>query len=286
MTPIRKVNILLVDDHPENLLALEAVLTSPRYHLVKARSGYEALKHLLQTDFAVILMDAHMPGLSGFETAKLIKQRENVRHIPIIFLTALNKTPQQIAQGYFAGAIDYIVTPYDPDILRSKVAAFIDLYNIGEQIKRQTELLRLTEQKMAFELRRASQRYRKLAEAMPLVVWTARPDGAIDYFNQRWFRYTGLTFEQSEGWRWTEALHPEDLQKCVHQLSESVRIGGGCDLSGRLRRHDGSYRRHLIQTVPERDLGGEIIAWIGTAMDIHDQSEKDEPGEMRMKASA
>lgn len=286
MTPLRKTNILLVDDRPENLLTLKAVLDSPQYHLVKAHSGYEALKHLLQTEFAVILLDAQMPGLDGFETAKLIKQRESLKHIPIIFITALDQTPQHIAQGYFSGAIDYILTPYNPDILRSKVAAFVDLYNISEQIKRQTELLRLTEQKMAFELRKSSQRYRGLAEAMPIMVWTARMDGAIDYFNQRWVNYTGLTVKQSEGWNWTQVLHPDDLPKYLDRLAESIRVGSGCDIRCRLKRKDQTYRRHLVQIVPERGVEGEIISWIGTAIDIQDQKQVDETGEMEMKASA
>lgn len=286
MTPLRKVNILLVDDRPENLLALEAVLDSPAYHLVKAGSGYEALKHLLQTEFAVILLDAQMPGLNGFETAKLIKQRESLKHIPIIFLTAMDKTPQHIVQGYFSGAIDYILTPYNPDILRSKVAAFVELYNISEQIKRQTELLRLTQQKMAFELRRATQRYRRLAEAMPIIVWTAGMDGAVDYFNQQWVNYTGLTLGQSERWGWTQALHPEDLPKYMDRLAEAIRIGDRCAIRCRLKRKDQTYRWHLIQAVPERGVEGEIISWIGTAMDIHDQRQVDETGEMEMKASA
>lgn len=286
MTELRKTNILLVDDRPENLLALEAVLDSPQYHLVKAHSGLEALKLLLRTEFAVILLDARMPGLNGFETAKLIKQKESLKHIPIIFLTAMDKTPRHIVQGYFSGAIDYILTPYNPDILRSKVAAFVDLYNIGEQIRRQTELLRLTEQKMAFELRRSSQRYRRLAEAMPIIVWTARLDGAIDYLNQQWANYTGRTLEQSEGWGWTQVLHPEDLPKYMDRLAESIRIGGRCDIRCRLKRKDQTYRWHLIQIVPERSVEGEIISWIGTAMDVHDQKRVDETGEMEMKASA
>lgn len=283
---MRKVNILLVDDHPENLLTLEAVLNSPQYHLVKAKSGYEALKHLLQTDFAVILLDAHMPGLSGFETAKLIKQRESLKHIPIIFLTAMDKTPQHIVQGYFSGAIDYILTPYNPDILRSKVAAFVELYNISEQIKRQTELLRLTEQKMAFELRRATQRYRSLAEAMPIIVWTAGMDGAVDYFNQQWVHYTGLTVEQSEGSGWTQAFHPEDLPKYIERLAEAIRIGNGCEVQCRLKRKDQTDRWHHIRVVPETGVEGEIISWIGTALDIQDQRQVDETGEMELKVSA
>ena len=99
-TPTQKVNILMVDDHPENLLALEAVLTSPNYNLISAYSGKEALKCMLQHDFAVILLDVQMPGLNGFDTAKLIKAREKTKNIPIIFITAISQDMEHVHQGY------------------------------------------------------------------------------------------------------------------------------------------------------------------------------------------
>ena len=117
MTPQEKINILLVDDHPQNLLSLEALLDSPDYHLVKAHSGKEALKHLLKEDFALILLDVRMPDLDGLETAKLIKQREQSKYIPIIFLTALQQDEQQLFEGYSAGAVDYVLKPFKRESL-------------------------------------------------------------------------------------------------------------------------------------------------------------------------
>ncbi|PQV63764.1 PAS domain S-box-containing protein [Abditibacterium utsteinense] len=131
-----QANILLVDDRPENLLALRAILESLGCRFVEANSGTQALKHLLQEEFALILMDVQMPGLDGFETTTLIKEREKTRHIPIIFVTAISKEQHYIFKGYSSGAVDYISKPFDPDILRSKVAVFIDLWSKGEQIKR------------------------------------------------------------------------------------------------------------------------------------------------------
>ncbi|MEA2447046.1 MAG: hypothetical protein QOK47_683 [Actinomycetota bacterium] len=125
-----KVNVLLVDDRPENLLALEAVLEPLGQNMIKASSGEEALKRLLTDDFAVILLDVQMPGMDGFETAELIKAREKTRHIPIIFLTAISKDPHHALRGYSVGAVDYIFKPFDPEVLRSKVQVFIDLYNL------------------------------------------------------------------------------------------------------------------------------------------------------------
>ncbi len=131
---MEKTNILLVDDHPKNLVALEAILDSSEYHLVKATSGKEALRCLLNQDFAVILLDVRMPDLDGFETAALIKEREKSRRIPIIFLTAVDKTDPSIFKGYSIGAVDYMFKPLSPTILKSKVAVFVDLYKKQEEI--------------------------------------------------------------------------------------------------------------------------------------------------------
>ncbi len=135
-------SILLVDDRPENLLALEAILEPLGQRLVRALSGDEALKHLLRQDFAVILLDVQMPGLNGFETAKLIKSRERTRYIPIIFLTAISKEASYVFEGYSVGAVDYMSKPFQPDVLRSKVSVFVDLYRKQEQLKRQEQMLR------------------------------------------------------------------------------------------------------------------------------------------------
>ena len=125
-----QVSILMVDDQPENLVALEAVLEPLGHRLVKAGSGREALRRVLTEDFAVILMDVQMPGMDGFETAAHIKRRERSRHIPIVFLTALSKSAEQAFRGYEAGAVDYILKPFDPEVLRSKVAVFVDLHRL------------------------------------------------------------------------------------------------------------------------------------------------------------
>lgn len=137
-----KARILLVDDRPENLLALEAILSSLDQTLVRATSGEEALKALLTDDFAVILLDVQMPGMDGFETASHIKRRERTRDIPIIFLTAINREPQHAFRGYSAGAVDYLAKPFDPWVLRAKVAVFVELYLKNRQLREQAEMLR------------------------------------------------------------------------------------------------------------------------------------------------
>lgn len=139
---VQKAKILLVDDRPENLLALEAILSALDQTLVRASSGEDALKALLTDDFAVILLDVQMPGMDGFETAAHIKRRERTRDIPIIFLTAINHGPHHTFRGYAAGAVDYISKPFDPWVLRAKVSVFVDLYEKNLQLREQATLLR------------------------------------------------------------------------------------------------------------------------------------------------
>ncbi|HEV2060304.1 MAG TPA: response regulator, partial [Solirubrobacteraceae bacterium] len=136
--------ILLVDDHEENLLALEAILEPTGYRLVRARSGDEALKALLRDEFAAILLDVQMPGIDGFETAQLIRARERTRSVPIIFVTAISTTPEHVFRGYDAGAVDYLFKPVDPLILRSKVEVFGELYERGRALAAREEQLRAT----------------------------------------------------------------------------------------------------------------------------------------------
>src|SRR5437763_5182049 len=140
-----KVNILLVDDQPSNLLALEAILQGLDQNVVHASSGREALRRLLDHDFAVILMDVQMPDMDGFETAALIRDREKSQITPIIFVTAFERNDVQMFRGYSLGAVDYLFKPVRPEVLRSKVGVFVELYRKTEQVWRQAELLRENE---------------------------------------------------------------------------------------------------------------------------------------------
>jgi CheY-like chemotaxis protein len=136
-----RAKILMVDDRPENLVALEAVLGGLDQTLVRAGSGEEALKALLLADFAVILLDVQMPGMDGFETAAQIKRRDRTKDVPIIFLTAVTGGPHHAYRGYAAGAVDYLTKPFDPWILRAKVSVFVELHHKNQLLKEQSVLL-------------------------------------------------------------------------------------------------------------------------------------------------
>jgi signal transduction histidine kinase len=135
-----RANILLVDDRDDKLLALQTVLADLGQNLVLARSGEEALRLLLQREFAVIVLDVNMPGMDGFETAVLIRQRQNSELTPIIFISAVNYSEIHLVRGYSLGAVDYILAPIVPEILRAKVSFFVDLYKKTEQLKLQAEI--------------------------------------------------------------------------------------------------------------------------------------------------
>src|SRR5213080_4102054 len=140
-----RVNILVVDDQSANLLALESILTDMDENLVKAESGRDALRALLDREFAVILLDVQMPDLDGFETASLIRERDKSRDTPIIFLTALSRSETHVFRGYELGAVDYIFKPFEPEILRSKVNVFVELFRKTQALTRQAhELARLS----------------------------------------------------------------------------------------------------------------------------------------------
>jgi PAS domain S-box-containing protein len=279
-----RASLLLVDDRPENLLALEAALEPIGHDLISVQSGEAALRELLHGDFACILLDVQMPDLDGFETAALIKQRARTSAIPIIFLTALSKEDQNVFRGYSAGAVDYIFKPFDPHLLRSKVAVFVELWQKNEQIKRQAALLH--EQQLARVERANLARYRQLADAMPQIVWTADQAGRANYFNQRWFEYTGLTLDEAGPDAWLRVVHPDDLPESVAERERSLLTSETFEVEYRFRSADGGYRWHLGRAIPIRDVDGAVEFWIGTATDIHDRKRVEEQQRFLLEAGS
>lgn len=274
-----KVNILVVDDRPEGILAVQAVLNSPSYNIVTASSGNDALKHLLKDDFAVILLDVQMPIMNGFETASVIKTREKSKDIPIIFMSAINQDEQYVYQGYGVGAIDYLLKPFDPYILRSKVAIFVDIYRKNQLIKEQARLIQETEAKAhAQEMDRLEleslRKYQNLADSIPQIVFRLKPDGNNDYFNKVWYEYTGLSHATSSGLKWIDVVHPDDREKLFAILKDSSNHNG-LECECRILNISGVFRWHLIRIQPEFENGPESF-WLGTATDIEDRKQTEE----------
>jgi PAS domain S-box-containing protein len=261
--------VLLVDDREENLLALRAILEPLGHDLVAVTSGTAALKELLRRDIACILLDVQMPELDGFELAELIKQRERSQHIPIVFVTALSKDERHVYRGYSAGAVDYIFKPIDPNILRSKVSVFVELWEKTHLVQKQAA--QLHEQELLALERASEERYRALADAMPQIVWTADAEGRTTYFNRRWFEYTGMAPEDAGPHVWAGVVHPDDLPFVVARREQTLHTGDPFEVEYRFRSANGEYRWHLGRAVGSRGEDGRVAFWIGTATDIHDR---------------
>ena len=280
-----KASILLVDDRPANLLALEAILDPLDQRLVRATSGEEALEKLADEEFAVILMDVRMPGMDGLRTAEVICQRESAARVPIIFLTAVPIGNADVASGYARGAVDFLLKPFDPEILRSKVSVFVDLHQKEQMIKRQSALLRQRERD-AFE-RRSELRFRALMDALPQSVWVARADLTFYYWNQRAVDYIGIQATIAvPAERLFEFVHPDDLPALKAEWDVSTANQRSMEVQVRLRRHtDGAYRWFLMRGVPQLDESGKLTGWIVAATDIDSEHQalRDAEAASRMK---
>ncbi|HEU4884576.1 MAG TPA: ATP-binding protein [Longimicrobium sp.] len=232
--PQARARILMVDDRPENLMALEAILEPLGHELVRANSGEEALRQVLLHDFAVILLDVQMPGMNGFETAQLIKSRERSSLTPIIFLTAISKDEQFVYAGYEVGAVDYMFKPFNPDVLRSKVAVFVDLYLKTEQLKEQEARLRESEVR-ALELQHRAQLSQSEARTSEIVdsaleaIITFGDDRRISLFNPAAERTFGIPAAKATGRPVDDLFAPEFRgapleEMCTHAAERAVSV--------------------------------------------------------------
>ena len=273
----RRPRVLLVDDDERNLLAVANVLDDLG-EVVLARSGEEALRHLLRGEFAVILLDVYMPGMDGYETAQIIRKREQTKGIPIVFLSAVNKETEHLLRGYSMGAVDYVFKPVDPVVLRSKVAVFVDLFAKTKEIERKaaqeqalnSELLRAEQ-----ELRRAEQRQAAIIQSLPMVLYLEPFEAEA-----RWPHYVSGDFQAITGFTlddvrkqptmWEDRLHPDDRDAVLATI-EARRTSGRSSVEYRWQSADGVYRHFLDQAVLLRDSDGRPMEFAGTLTDITEQ---------------
>ncbi|HXI11496.1 MAG TPA: ATP-binding protein [Thermoanaerobaculia bacterium] len=259
-----RVNVLMVDDQPNNLLALDAMLEGAGLNLVRADSGLKALKSLLDQDFAVILLDVQMPELDGFETATLIREREKSRHTPIIFVTALSRSDTNVFKGYSLGAVDYLFKPIVPEILRSKVSVFVDLFRKTEEIKHQSnELLKLSRQNQL------------ILEAAAEGVLGVDSEGKTTFLNPAAGRMTGRALEEISGHPIHDFLHPvgEDGKTTCDPESCGILTALAADAifefeSDCFIRADGSSFPSEFSFSPIRDDAGHKTGGVFTFRDV------------------
>jgi PAS domain S-box-containing protein len=279
-----RAKVLLVDDDERNLIALGTVLEDLG-ELVLARSGEDALRHLLKGEFAVILLDVFMPGMDGYETAQIIRSREQSKGIPIVFLSAVNKEAEHLLRGYSMGAVDYVFKPVDPIILRSKVSVFVDLFEKSKEIERKArqeqalldanlaanaERLRAEQQ-----LRRLEQRQAAIIQSLPMVLYLEPHDAhprVPNYISGDLEAITGFSPEQvaKNPDIWAERLHPNDRIRVLAAI-EARRKSGRSSVEYRWQCADGSYKHFLDQAVLLRDTDGRPVEFAGTLTDVTEQ---------------
>ena len=281
---IERARVLLVDDDENNLLAVSTVLEDLG-EIVTAHSGDEALRHLLKGEFAVILLDVYMPGMDGYETAQMIRSRDQTKGIPIVFLSAVNKETEHQLRGYSMGAVDYVFKPVDPVILRSKVAVFVELFEKSKEIElkaRQEQALldanlranaeRLRAEK---ELRRAEQRQAAIIQSLPMVLYLEPYDSrrrVTNYVSGDIEAMTGFAYSrlESDPQMWIDRLHADDRHKVIAALEARGR-SGRLSIEYRWQCADGTYKTFLDQAVLVRDAEGRPVEFAGTITDVSDQ---------------
>ena len=273
--------VLVVDDDERNLLAVGTVLDDLG-EVVVARSGEEALRHLLKNEFAVILLDVYMPGMDGYETAQIIRSREQTKRIPIVFLSAVNKENEHLIRGYAMGAVDYVFKPVDPVVLRSKVAVFADLFAKSKEIEvkaRQEQALldatiRANAERLKAEqgLRRAEQRQAAIIQSLPIVLYREPLDAnprCPNFVSGDLKAMTGYSFDDVRAHPnlWIDRLHRDDRARVLAALTEREK-SGRFSVEYRWRCADGSYKHFHDQAVLLKDGQDRGIEFAGTLTDV------------------
>jgi PAS domain S-box-containing protein len=281
---IERPRVLLVDDDERNLLAVQSILEDLG-EIIPAKSGEEALRHLLKGEFAVILLDVYMPGMDGYETAQIIRSRDQTKGIPIVFLSAVNKETEHLLRGYAMGAVDYVFKPVDPIVLRSKVAVFVDLFSKTKEVERKARQeqalldanLRANAERLRAEqeLRRAEQRQAAIIQSLPMVLYLEPYDKRRrmpNYLSGDMKAITGITYDQLKANPkiWFDRLHPEDRAK-VKEALKLRSTTGKLSIEYRWQCADGSYRHFLDQAALLKDSEGRPVEFAGTITDVTDQ---------------
>ncbi|WP_243626041.1 response regulator [Phenylobacterium hankyongense] len=287
-TPLT-ARILIVDDDERNAFAAVQALEELGHELVVARSGEEALRRLLTEEFALILLDLHMPGMDGYETAELVRSRKRTRDTPIVFLTAIFRDEAHVFQAYSAGAVDVVFKPVDPFILKSKVTVLVDLYLKTEEIKRQSayqqwlldEHARVKAEKAQTEraLRRTEARQEAILQSLP-IVFTSRgidPPYAPQFVSESVLSITGFPASRfvDEAEFGSSRIHPEDVDRVVQAMTGAVKTGRySCEY--RWLCADGQYRVLQDQGVIAPSLDGEPREIFGVLLDATDRHSLEE----------
>ena len=277
------VALLLVDDRPENLTALEAVLGGDGLELIKASSGNDALRLTLKRDFALVLLDVQMPDMDGFETAELMRANPKTRHLPIIFVTAGMRELKLQFKGYELGAVDYLIKPFEPLVLQSKVHVFCELYRQRRELEKSRGELEIRIKERVAELAHSEERFRQLATYAPVGIFQVDSQGECLYANRSWCEMAGIGEAEAVGQSWTRTLHPDDREGVDATWLQSMASGREWSLDYRYLHPNGGLRWVHGSAVALRDATGAISGYLGSTLDITERKRSD--NELQIAAS-
>ncbi|MGH7206591.1 MAG: PAS domain S-box protein [Nitrospiraceae bacterium] len=265
LTPPITASILLVDDDPGSLMAMETILAGPGRRIVKAESGQDALRHLLQQDFALILLDVRMPRLDGFETAALIRQRGRSRYTPIIFLSAVDTMDADVFRGLSSGAVDYLFKPVVAEVLQTKVSVFVDLFRLREQVKQQA-------------VRQSEERFRLLAEQVQdYAIILLDSTGVVQTWNAGAQRVTGYAAAEIIGQSMICLFTQEDRAAGTREtLLQTARTAGRVEDEGWRARKDGSRFWANVVLTALHDEAGQLCGFANVTRDLTERKRADE----------
>lgn len=268
--------ILLVDDIPQNLVALKGILANPRYTLLQATSGEEALRIALREELTLVLLDVVMPGMDGFEVARHLKQLERTRDIPIVFLTAIATDIKHVYRAYDIGVVDYLTKPLDPEVVKKKVAVFVELVRQRREVERQARQLREAERR-EFELRLAElrmasdRRYRKFVEGIDhAIAWSADGNSLrltfVSHQAEQILGYPSHDFAAPDFW--TKHLHPDDRDVVLQMFRQAVDAAEDRAMHHRFLAADGRTLWFQTGVSGEHGIAGEPPELHGASVDI------------------
>ena len=303
-----KGNILVLDDEPASLKVLFTILTEDGYAVHERQLDLKShLRFVKDTLPDLVLVDVRKPGMDGYQVCANLKNDPTTRAIPLIFISSIDRSINQ-AKAFVSGAVDYVTDPFDAEEVLWRIGTHISLRRLRENLESAAcnhgaqpvvpneylerafqeihTLTQVTGRKHAEEkVRQAARELKNAEEALqsnernlsliintiPTLAWSSRPDGSVDFLNQRWLDYTGLSVEQARDWRWTEAIHPDDLNRLSDYWRSIMVTGEQGEIEARLRRFDGEYRWFLFRANALRDESRTIAKWYGTNTDIDDR---------------
>jgi len=277
---VDRTKVLVVDDTPQNLVTFETILDDHEIEVVQASSARDALRAVLRDEFAAILLDVHMPDMDGFETAALIRQRPLSAHTPILFLTAYGGEAHT-SRAYSLGAVDFIQTPVNPEILRVKIGVFADLFRKRAEVRRQAERLREAEELLRRQaenaLRESEGRFRVLCTSAPVAIFQLDASGRCVYVSPLWLATTGQPPEAALEWGWADAISPGTAQDVIEAWRTATANGGAWTHEQAItRRTDGERRWLYVKASPILGDEGPAAGHVGVVEDVTARKQTEE----------